>query len=244
VFAGNHTNRPDQRIPGQLLGAVGTALVGKSPDGTGKAVFAVVTADGSVAQVHVKQGVDGLAPAGTIQLLSSTGPTDDATPTRAGAVFNWVPDRILYVADPVGNGVVALSLGEDGTVFQVQAGRRFEAPELAGPIDLAPAVPEVANPDFSSNTTLAGGSDLYVANRANGTLVRMRQDGRVVAVRQVELAGVGPVGPGRLNGIAVSSDAQRIWVTLSGTLPEYPGLSGAVVELPAFGGAQTPSVAR
>ena len=235
VFAADQTNRPDQRIPGQLTGsAVGTALVGKSPDGTGKAVFAAVNADGSVVQVHVKQGVDGLAPAGSIRPLSDG---------RAGAVFNWVPDRILYVADPVGNGVLALTLSDDGTVFQVEETHRLSAPELDGPIDLAPAVPEVANPDFSSNTTLAGGSDLYVANRGNGTLVRMRQDGTVVAVRQVEVPGVGPVGAGQINGVAVSSDAQRIWVTLSGTLPGYPGASGAVIELPAFGGAQTPSVA-
>jgi hypothetical protein len=71
----------------------------------------------------------------------------------------------------------------------------------------------------------------------------MRQDGTVVAVRQVEVPGLGPVGAGRINGVAVSSDAQRIWVTLTGTLPGYPGVSGAVIELPAFGGAQTPSVA-
>jgi hypothetical protein len=104
-------------------------------------------------------------------------------------------------------------------------------------------VPEVANPDFSSNTTLAGGSDLYVANRGNGTLVRMRQDGTVVAVRQVEVPGLGPVGAGQINGVAVSSDAQRIWVTLSGTLPGYPSQAGAVIELPAFG-AQSPSTAN
>jgi hypothetical protein len=235
VFASDETNRTDQRIPGQLTGAtVGTALIGKSGDGSGKAVFAAVNADGSVAQVHVKLGVDGLAPAGTIS------PLPDG---RAGAVFNWVPDRIVYVADPAGNGVVALTLSDDGTVFQVDETRRLSAPELDAPIDLAPAVPEVANPDFSSNTTLAGGSDLYVANRGNGTLVRMRQDGTVVAVRQVEVPGLGPVGAGQINGVAVSSDAQRIWVTLSGTLPGYPSQAGAVIELPAFG-AQSPSTAN
>jgi hypothetical protein len=235
VFAGDQTNRADQRILGQLTrAAIGTALIGKSADGSGKAVFATVNADGSVVQVHVKLGVDGLAPAGTISPLSEG---------RAGAVFNWVPDRILFVADPGGNGVLALTLSDDGTVFQVDQTRRLSAPELATPIDLAPAVPEIANPDFSSNTTLAGGSDLYIANRGNGTLVRMRQDGTVVAVRQVEVPGLGPVGAGQINGVAVSPDAQRIWVTLSGTLPDYPNQAGAVIELPAFGGAQSPSVA-
>ena len=44
-------------------------------------------------------------------------------------------------------------------------------------MDLAPVVPEVVNPAFSSNTTLAGASDFYVANRGDGTIVRLRQDG-------------------------------------------------------------------
>ena len=96
-------------------------------------------------------------------------------------------------------------------------------------------MPEVANPGFSSNTTLAGDSDLYVANRGNGTIMRLRQDGTVVAVRQVNVPGLGPLGADRLNGIAVSPDAARIWVTIRGELPEFPGLEGAVVELPAFG---------
>ena len=39
---------------------------------------------------------------------------------------------------------------------------RLSARELNLPIDLAPAVPEIANPGFSSNTTLAGGSDLLL----------------------------------------------------------------------------------
>jgi hypothetical protein len=47
VFAGSLTNRMPQRLAGGLeAGAIGTAFLGASPDGTGKAVFAVVTADG------------------------------------------------------------------------------------------------------------------------------------------------------------------------------------------------------
>src|SRR4029453_19235129 len=108
-------------------------------------------------------------------------------------------------------------------------------PELDRPIDLAPAVPEVASRVFSSNSTLAGGSDLYVANRGNGTLVRLRQDGTVVAVRRIVVPGqTEPLGPGRLNGSAVSGDAQRIWVTISGTLPGFAdGRPGALIEVPA-----------
>lgn len=107
--------------------------------------------------------------------------------------------------------------------------------DLNIPVDIAPAVPEIANPGFASNTTLAGGSDLYVANRGNGTIIRLRQDGTVIAVQQVVVPGLGPLGAGRLNGIAVSPDATRLWVTVSGALPESPHADGLVVELPVFG---------
>jgi hypothetical protein len=232
VFTGTVTNRTVQQIPGALSsGAVGTALLGKSPDGGGRAVFAVVHADGSVIQVHVEKGVDGLAPAGTIQ------PLDTAQPpvTRLGIAFNWVPNPLIFVTDPLSNAVVVLALRDDGTLFRLASVTRFTPPELNLPVDLAPAVPEIANPGFSSNTTLAGGSDLYVANRGNGAIVRLRQDGTVVAVRQVEVPGLGPLGASRLNGIAVSPDAAHLWVTVSGAVPELPHAEGIVVELPAFG---------
>jgi hypothetical protein len=155
--------------------------------------------------------------------------------TRAGTVFNWVPDLILYVADPLGNAVVALTLVDDGQVFRVESVRRIVAAELNVPTDLAPAVPEVANPAFSSNTTLAGGSDIYVVNRGGGTIARLRQDGTVVEAHQIELPGLGPLGGGRLNGIAVSPDATKIWVAVNGTLAGFPDAPGAIVEVPAFG---------
>ncbi len=87
VFAGALTNRTratiaqpsgligkalNYRLSGQLTpgdlshGALGTAFLGPSPDGSGLAVFAVATADGAVVQVHVQDGVDGLAPPGTV----------------------------------------------------------------------------------------------------------------------------------------------------------------------------------
>jgi hypothetical protein len=231
VFAGDRANRAQQLIPGSLTsGAVGTALMGKSSDGSGRAVFAVVTADGAVLQAHVEHGLDGLAPAGTIAALGDATP-----PLRAGVAFNWAPDQILFIADPRANAIAALKLVADGRVFRLEATRKLTPAGLSTPVDVAPAVPEVANPGFSSNTTLAGDSDLYVANRGNGTIMRLRQDGTVVAVRQVTLPGVGALGADRLNGIAVSPDAARIWVTIRGELPEFPGLEGAVVELPAFG---------
>ena len=96
-------------------------------------------------------------------------------------------------------------------------------------------VSEIANPGFASNTTLAGNSDMYVLNRGNGTIVRMRQDGVVVATRRIALETGEEIGPGRLNGIAVSPDAQRIWVTVSGAIPLYPNEPGVLLEVPAFG---------
>jgi hypothetical protein len=231
VFAGSMTNRDEQRLPGALTsGGVGNALLGRSPDGSTKAVFAVVTADGAVVQVHSQKGLDGLAPAGTIHAVSS----------RAGMVFNWTPDRTLFITDPTANSVVALNITDDGAVFRGEGVRRIEAPELMMPVDVAAAIPEGANPDFSSNTTLAGGSDMYVANRANGTVVRMRQDGKVVAVRTIQVPGLGDLGADRLNGIAVAPDASRLWLTVSTGLPGYTDMVGAVLEVPAFNGAGTP----
>lgn len=54
-----------QLTPGTLdRGALGTAFLGASPDGSGFAVFAAVTGTGAVVQVHVQDGVDGLAQIG------------------------------------------------------------------------------------------------------------------------------------------------------------------------------------
>ena len=243
VFVGALTNRtPEQRISGALGGTiVGTALMGRSPDGSSRAVFAAVSDDGSVVQIHTERGLDGLSPPGTISPLPGPAAAGQL-PLRAGALFNWVPDPILYVADPLVNEVAKLKLSDDSHVFHVDQVQRLSAPELATPVDLAPAVPEAANPNFSSNTTLAGGSDLFVANRRNGTILRLRQDGSVLAVASVEVPGLGVLGADRLNGIATSPDAQQLWVTVSGPLSDTGGSAsdeGAVVELPAFGTPMT-----
>jgi hypothetical protein len=231
VFAGQLTNRAEQKVAGALAtGAVGNALLGHSPDGSTKAVFAVMTADGALLQAHAGQGIDGLAPAGTVQPITAGGPS------RAGMLFNWTPDRILYVAEPDTNTIAVVPLTDDGTVFHVGSVRHIAAPELVTPVDLTPAVPEIANPDFSSNTTIAGGSDLYVASTGNSTLVRMRQDGKVIAVRDVQVPGLGNLGPARIQGIAVSPDATRLWLTVSGSLPGFPDSEGGILEVPAFGG--------
>ena len=55
VFAGATTNRPQQIITGGLTaGAVANAFVGMSPDGSKRAVFVVLTADGALAQAHAQ----------------------------------------------------------------------------------------------------------------------------------------------------------------------------------------------
>jgi hypothetical protein len=152
-------------------------------------------------QTHTEFALDGLAPPVTITPIAVPAPAASATAmlTRAGMIFNWVPDRILYITDAGRNAIVALTLTSDEKVFRIRDNRTFTPPELNVPVDLAPVVSEIANPGFSSNTTLAGNSDIYVLNRGNGTIVRMRQDGTVVAVRKVALDGGEQFGPGRLN---------------------------------------------
>jgi uncharacterized integral membrane protein (TIGR00698 family) len=235
VFAGTLTDRQQQLDPGGLrTGTIANALLGASPDASGRAVFATVTADGGLSQVHVEDGVDGLAPPGTIAPLALAHGRPDP-PARVGMLFNWVPDRVLYVSDPVDDTIVKLHLADDFRTFRVVDTRRLQSPYLSDPIDLAPAVPEVANSGFASNTTLAGGADFYVANRGSGTIVRLRQDGRLQAVAHIYVPGFGVVRGGLLNGIAVSPDAREIWVSLNGHPSVGRRLSGSIVEIPAFG---------
>ena len=83
--------------------------------------------------------------------------------------------------------------------------------------------------NWASNTTLDDGSDFYVANRGNNTIVRMHQDGNVVAVRRVTLDN-SPLDNANLNVIATSTNRMTIYVTVTG-----PGHNqGSVLALPAF----------
>jgi hypothetical protein len=246
VFAGDLTPRlPTQILPGALNhGAVGTAFLGRSPDGSRRAVFCVVLADGSVVQEHTAKAVDGLAPAGTISPLvarragedgdeNDDGERGDVSP-RLGIILNYSPTRILYVSEPFQDSIVAIDLIDDGVIFGVDSVRRLRSEALDQPVDLAPAENETVNPNWASNTTLDVGADFYVANRGNSTIVRMRQDGTVVGVRRVSLEDGRPLGDARLNGIAISPDHSRIWVTVTGHIPGMTELTGAVLELPAF----------
>jgi hypothetical protein len=241
VYAGNLTPRlPAQVIPGALnSGAVGTALLGRSPDGSTKAVFAVVCADGSIVQEHTLHALDGLAPAGTVSPVTGSrwddGDDDNrgALP-RSGVLVNYSPARILYVSEPFQNSIAVIALNDDGVVFHVAGVSRIHSDALDQPVDLAPVTTETSDPNWAANTTLDVQSDFYVANRGDNTIVRMRQDGTVVARRRVRLANGRALGGLRLNGIASSGDGTRIWVTLTGHVPGTGGLTGAVLELPAF----------
>lgn len=230
VFAGDLTNRNAATTHGLTSGAVGLAIMTKSPDGSGKAVFASPLADGSVVQIHVRDGVDELAPPGTIHPLPEVSvaameSTDPHVVSRAGIAFNWAPNRILYVADPLGNQVVALDLTDDGHLFHSTA-RALRTPAFSIPVDVAPVVPETEADNFSSNTSLGAGSDLYVLNRGNNTIVRINQAGQVLAVRTIH-ANV----PGfRANGIATSPTGAFIYVAA-----QTPDRGGVVLKMSGFG---------
>lgn len=241
VFAGNLTNRSSASTQGLTSGAVATSLVTKSPDQSIRAVFFAALADGSIAQVHVQKGVDALAPPESFTPICciSTANAESADPnviTRVGMIFNWVPTRILYVSDPVANRILALDISNEGTdpqtLFAATNTRYITSSLFNIPIDIAPAVPEVAARNFASNTTLGAGSDIYVLNRGNNSILRMKQNGRVVAVRQIttDLEGF------RVNGLAVSEDARTIWLTATA-----PQRQGVVLQIPTFGAGATTS---
>lgn len=242
VFTGSLTNR-NGSTQGLTAGAVATALAGKSSDQSVRAVFFAALADGSIAQVHVQKGVDALAPAGSFMPIQGIGTTaaessDPRTVTRVGMIFNWVPARILFVSDPLGDRILVLDISDEGVTPQAlltaSNARYLRSPLLDEPVDLAPAVPEVSARNFASNTTMGGGSDLYVLNRGNNSIVRMKQNGRVAAVRQI----AADVDDFRVSGMAVSEDARTIWVTATA-----PGRQGVVLRLATFGaGASTTSM--
>jgi hypothetical protein len=246
VYFGNLTGRqPTQVIPGALSkAAVGTALLGRSPDGTGRAVFAVVVADGSIVQEHTEKALDGIAPPGTVQPLANRSwPDDDPghperrVLPRLGAIVNYDPQLSLFVSQPFDNSIKVIDLTTGGPagneVFMPASSRVIRSPALNQPLDLAPVQIDTTHPDHASNTTMQPGTDFYVLNRGNETIVRMRQDGSVVAVRGVR-ARHRSLGQSRLNGIATSSDGSRIWVTYVGKLPSAGDRQGGVLELPAF----------
>ena len=101
------------------------------------------------------------------------------------------------------------------------------------PVDLAPVERDKDDVNWASNTTLDQGSDFYVANRGNNTIVRMRQDGFVVAARRIHVGDNWRLvdDGASLNGIATSSDGATIYVTFTGA---RSGRTGGVLALRAF----------
>jgi hypothetical protein len=247
VYVGNLTDRdqvfgPPQVIPGALrAGGVGTALLGPSPDGSCKAVFCVVTADGAIVQEHTVRGLDGLAPPGTVRPLIGgrwDHPHHRVDP-RLGVLMNPYTQapvvRQLFVSEPFHNTIAVIDLVVFGMppnqVFARSQGRvkRITSFALNLPVDLTPVKIDADDINWASNTSLEEGSDFYVANRGDNTIVRMRQDGGVVAIRRVS-AGGDLLDEIHLNGIASARDGTKIYLTYIGPDEEQ----GGVLEVPAF----------
>jgi hypothetical protein len=248
VYAGNLTNRnfvtdpaQPQVIPGSLsTGAVGTAFLGPSPDGTCRAVFAVVTADGAIVQEHTAKGLDGIAAAGTVQPLlgrswEAPGQRDEP---RLGVLMNpYTATQFaawqLFVSEPFNNSIAIVNLGIFGTapnqVFGPTSLTRMSSPLLKLPVDLAPVKRDKDSSTWASNTTLDEDSDFYVANRGDNTIVRMRQDGSVIGIRRVTIDSLA-LNNFTLNGIATSVDGTKIYVTFTTPTP----VQGGLLQVPAF----------
>ena len=245
VYVGDLTDRSvvaspaqPQIIPGGLnAGAVGTALLGPSPDGSCKAVFAVVTADGAIVQEHTLKGLDGLAPPETVSRILGS-PQQGAIEPRFGVVMNpynlSLPVvRQLFITEPFLNTIAVVNLTVTGTasnqVFGLGAVAKISSPALNVPVDLTPVQRDADNVNWASNSTLDDGSDFYVANQGDNTIVRMKQDGAVVALRRVTLDGFA-LEFVKLNGIAGSADGSTIFATVVD--PVFG--QGGVLAIPAF----------
>jgi hypothetical protein len=253
VYVGSLTNRNVVEVPQQPqviagslgTGAVGTAFLGPSPDGSCRAVFSVVTADGAIIQEHTAKGLDGLAPAGTVKPLLGQrwAPPNQSLEPRLGVLMNpYTPTPgtawQLFVSEPFNNTIAVINLVIFGLpldqVFGLASSdsvRRISSNSLNLPVDLAPVQRDQDSNTWASNTTLDHGSDFYVANRGNNTIVRMHQDGSVVAVRSVTI-GNGPPANASLNGIATSTDGKTIYLTF--TSPGPGPWVGGVLAAAAF----------
>ena len=150
----------------------------------------------------------------------------------------------LFVSEPFNNTIAVINLKQSGTgptpndqVFALDSVSRINSPYLNLPVDLAPVRRDADSATWASNTTLDNGSDFYVANRGNNTIVRMHQDGTFVGIRRVTITIAGiPLDTFAINGIATSvvdatsADATKIYVTF--TTPTT--LQGGLLEVPAF----------
>jgi hypothetical protein len=145
--------------------------------------------------------------------------------------------RQLFVTEPFRNTIAVINLVSFGSapnlVFGLGSVSRISSHSLKFPVDLTPAKRDTDNVNWASNSTLDQGSDFYVANRGDNTIVRMRQDGGVVAVRHISVENRRQLDDfdARLNGIATSTDGMTIYVTVTGR----PGQRvGGILAVPAF----------
>jgi len=83
------------------------------------------------------------------------------------------------------------------------------------------------NVNWASNSTLDDGSDFYLANRGNNSIVRAHQDGSVVTVRGVMLDDR-PLDDARLTAHLYGA---TIYVTFTDDLHDK---RGGVLVMPAF----------
>jgi hypothetical protein len=135
-----------------------------------------------------------------------------------------LPEAVIrkrFVSEPFYDTIAVINLTVIGTaayqVFSLGPVNRIGSTALNIPVDLTPVVRNTDDSNWASNTTLdeatgsvdetpGSGSDFYVANQGDNTIVRMRQDGMVIAIRQVMVNGQ-PRDNISLNGIAASTDA-------------------------------------
>jgi hypothetical protein len=168
-----------------------------------------------------------------------------AVEPRFGVIMNPYTDpastvvRQLFVSEPFYNTIAVLDLVTVGTapnqVFGLGSVRRIGSWALNLPVDLTPVERDQDTPNWASNTTLDNGSDFYVANAGDNTIVRMRQDGTVVAIRRIMVEGR-PLDNVRLNGIAASADATDTTppTTIFATFVNHSSGRGGVLAMPAF----------
>lgn len=163
-----------------------------------------------------------MAPAGTVQsILGEHGDFHSgAVDPRFGVIMNPYTQspivRQLFVSEPFNDTIAIINLNVFGAapnqVFGLESVARIRSSALNQPVDLTPVVRDADNVNWASNTTLDQGSDFYIANRGDNTIVRIQQDGTVIAIRRVTIDGH-PLEAGRLNGIAASVDASTIFAT-------------------------------
>jgi hypothetical protein len=150
--------------------------------------------------------------------------------------------RQLFVSEPFYDTIAVVNLVITGPsiptnnqVFGLGSVTRISSPALTLPVDLTPVKRDTDTANWASNTTLDDGSDFYIANQGDNTIVRMQQDGTVVAVRLVTVNGQ-PLDNVVLNGIGASADATDTTPpsTIFATFVDPNSGQGGVLAMPGF----------